>query len=338
MRLLAQCQELWLIDFYLTSLFAGTTMATDLKDFSSLSSGETVAMPYHALPVDDGRALDSYQINPRVWATAFVAGDIVSLALLCVPAFNIGHVMARYGILDPSGQFLSLALLGALYIAISLATRVCDTAKIFDLGHSARRLALSGGVTFAAVLAAHNVPRHSDAHVAIKLCLVAAIALLVLSCAKTSICWAANRRIAAGATHVFEAVSIGIGCDPTASPQIAKSSGNYTRTARNIRLENARDLATLSRAIAREKIDCVYVSSVWTQTPAVTRYLSALQNSTCRMTVLPTSCPLDARPGGELTVRAPVTSIGVALDRSGAWLARAHDAGLAVLALCIVSV
>jgi hypothetical protein len=313
-------------------------MAMDLNDLLSLAGGAPAAMPRQTLHADDGRALHSRQINPRIWTTAFLAGDIVGLALLCVPTFNIGHIVARYGILDPSRKILSLALLGALYIAISLATGVCDTAKIFDLGHSARRLALSGGVTFAAVLAAHNVPRHSDAHVAIKLCLVAAIALLVLSCAKTSICWAANRRIAAGATHVFEAVSIGIGCDPTASPQIAKSSGNYTRTARNIRLESARDLATLSRAIAREKIDCVYVSSVWTQMPAVTRYLSALQNSTCRMTVLPTSCPLDARPGGELTVRAPVTSIGVALDRSGAWLARAHDAGLAILALCIVSV
>jgi hypothetical protein len=313
-------------------------MATDLNDLPSLSGGSSAAMLQQALPTDDGQALDGLPINPRIWATAFVASEIVGLGLLCVAAFNFSHLAARYGSLDPSSKLLSLMVLAALYIAIRSATGIYDAVQVFDLTHSARQLALSAGVAFAAILVAHHVPRHSEAHVAIKLCLVTAIALLALSSLKTTVCWAFSRGIAAGRVYVSQAMSIGIGCDPIPSPQIEKLSRNHTRATRAIRLDNARDLAALSRTIAREKIDRVYVSSLWSHAPTVTRYLSALQTSACRSSTLPTGCPKATRPGGELTVYASMTSLGVALDRSGAWLKRAHDVGFAVLALSIASV
>jgi hypothetical protein len=313
-------------------------MAIDLDDLSFLASGSSAATSQPAVPTDDGQILDGDQINPRIWARVFALTDVAGLTALCIPAFNLGHMVARYGALASPGRAAAPALLAALYVAISFASGAHASAKIFDLRKSVRRLALSVGAAIAAIFVAHSVPRHGEAHVAIKLCLVAALALAALSTAKFCIAWAVDRRIAAGSAHFFRALNVGIGCDPTPPSQVARLSQNYAYAARNIRLESARDLAALSDMIADKKIDCVYVSSVWSQSPAVTRYLGALQNSVCRGSALPTRCSLDIRQTGELTVRASMTSIGVAQDRLGLGFKRAHDIGLALLALSIASV
>jgi hypothetical protein len=108
-------------------------------------------------------------------------------------------------------------------------------------------------------------------------------------------------------------VSVGIGCDPADLAQIARFFGNETNIG-NMRLDDARDLAALSNLMVHEKLNCVFVSSVWSRAQTFKRLLTALQISACGRSGLPKSCVLDPQPSGELTVRAAVTCLGVALE------------------------
>jgi hypothetical protein len=143
---------------------------------------------------------------------------------------------------------------------------------------------------------------------------------------------------AAGVTvHAFRAMSEGIGCDPADLAPIPRFFGNETNIS-NMRVDDARDLAALSNLMVHEKLDCVFVSSVWSRAQTVKRLLTALQISACARSGLPRICVLDPQPSGLLTVRAAITCLGVALDQSGAWRERILDVGSAILAFSVASV
>jgi hypothetical protein len=312
-------------------------VAIDLDNLSSLSSDAGATMPLRSPAVDDGLVADTRRINPRIWATTFILVDVVALLWLWVPAFNIAHVLGRYCALDAAGQILALGLVALIYALTSATSRAEGAAQLFDLRRSARRFAIGLALILAALAIAQTVPRHSEAHVAIKLCLVALMALLAMAAARTGMAWVLARKIAAGGVYVFQAINVGIGCDPTPPSDIARLTDNYACATRNMRLENARELAALSRLIADDKVDCIYVSSVWSKAPAVARHLQVLQKSAHRACALPTSCPLDLRPSGELTVRASTTGVGIAFDLSSRWLKHVYNVGLVLMVFSIAS-
>jgi hypothetical protein len=312
-------------------------VAIDLDNLSSLSGDAGATLPVQLLAADNGRVADARQISPRFWATTFVLVDIVALLWLWVPAFNIAHILGRYWALDMARQMLALGLVALIYALARAGSGVDDATQLFDLRRSARRFAIGLALILAVLAVAQSVPRHSEAHVAIKLCLVALMALLALTAARTGMAWALARKISAGGTYVFQAINVGIGCDPSPPSEIARLTGNYACATRTMRLENVRELGALSRLIADDEVDCIYVSSVWSKAPAVAHYLQVLQRSAGRACALPTHCPLELRPSGELTVRASTTSVGIAFDLSSKWLKHAYDAGLVMMAVSIAS-
>jgi hypothetical protein len=273
-------------------------MAINLNNSCPPLSAPVAHIPGKPMPAGGSPVPFSRRTRTGLWTATYVLIDALSVAALWIPLFNMSLAFDRYRMLDLTHKFLALALIVALYSSISLTTRGGDETRIFDVRHSASRLAISSGLAFTIIiLIVFKFPQHVDPFVAVRTCLFATSGLLMLAMVRTGMTWVISRAIIAGRVHVFEAINVGMQCDPTPSFQSAYPTGKHVRVAHNVRVENARDLVALSVIIARQKIDCIYVSSVWNQAPAVARYLRVLQRTSCCRWALSSSC-LAVRPMG----------------------------------------